>query len=65
MTTTTPATEINLGLRHRSPAAWVVRQAIVGIAILAVVVSASAWLLHSSIDPAAELPAEQTPVRQG
>lgn len=65
MTTTTPATEINLGLRHRSPAAWAIRQAIVGIAILAVVVSAGAWLLHSSIDPAADLPAEQTPVRQG
>lgn len=63
--TTTPAATSRPALRHRSPGAWALRQALLGITILAVVVSAGAWLLHASIDPAAELPSEETPIRQG
>ena len=41
---------------HRSMAAWAVRQTLLGLLILAIAVGGSAWLLHASIDPAAELP---------
>lgn len=37
---------------------WAVRRALIGIAILTVVVSAAAWLLYASLDQEAEASAD-------
>jgi hypothetical protein len=54
--TNTPPAEAATFLGGRSVAAWAVRRSLIGLAILTVVVAGSAWLLHASIDPAAEAP---------
>lgn len=61
MTTTTPPSRLQAP--PRSLAAWVLRQAILGLVILTVVVGSGAWLLHASIDPAAEPPTDERAVR--
>lgn len=54
MTAPTMTTEATTAVRSRATAAWVLRRAMIGIAILCVAVGGSAWLLHASIDPSAE-----------
>lgn len=64
MTATTPlasaTTDSTRSLSTSSLAAWALRRALIGMLILTFVVGGSAWLLHASIDPTAELPASST-----
>lgn len=57
--TTTPpadtATASATSLRSGSVAGWAVRRALLGLLILTLTVGGSAWLLHASIEPTAEL----------
>jgi len=65
MTTTSPAGAADAAPKRRSIAVWVLRQTALGLLIMSLVMGTTAWLLHASIDPAAELPVEEAPVRQG
>lgn len=55
MTATTPDIAPSQ-LPNRSLTAWVIRRALLGLFILTVTIGGSAWLLHASIEPTAELP---------
>lgn len=63
MTATTTPIDTPAAAPRRSMAAWAVRQTLLGLLILAIAVGGSAWLLHASIDPAAELPTAATAER--
>lgn len=53
--TTTPPANVSTSLPARSVTAWAIRRALLGLLILTVTIGGSAWLLHASIEPAAEL----------
>lgn len=65
MTATTPLARAAGKSGNRSVAAWAVRQTLLGLLILVVVIGGSAWLLHASIEPTADLPAATAPQNQG
>ncbi len=53
--TTTPPAKTATSLPTGSVTAWAVRRALLGLLILTVTIGGSAWLLHASIEPTAEL----------
>lgn len=58
-TTTTASEPTSLSsatsLSSGSVTAWAIRRALLGLLILTVTIGGSAWLLHASIEPSAEL----------
>lgn len=54
--TATTTNNAPTSISNRSMTAWVVRRALLGLLILTVTIGGSAWLLHASIEPTADLP---------
>lgn len=55
MTATTPTATPPTAIAGRSLAGWAIRRTLLGLFILTVAIGGSAWLLHASIEPTAEL----------